>query len=124
MFRLALASMAMMTTAASAQTALPTVLPPVEFDRPFEGVLMMQRLEDEATVRRVCPSSNLGVALGCAYRHREGCLIIMVPDEVIRSYKLSPETVLRHEIGHCHGWPADHKGARVTWPEVETTGRR
>jgi len=28
------------------------------------------------------------------------------------------ENILRHEIGHCNGWPGDHRGAR-TWREAE-----
>jgi hypothetical protein len=55
-----------------------TVLPPVEFDRPFHGLLMVQHLKTEAEVSKVCPTSNLKVFLACSYKLRDGCLIIMV----------------------------------------------
>jgi len=108
-----------LATVAHAQKALPTVLPPEEYDRPFDGILLTQRLKTEAEIRKVCPSSTLAAALGCAQKIREGCLIIMVDDEVIRKYHLTPETVLRHEMGHCNGWPPNHQGARVIWDNAE-----
>jgi hypothetical protein len=79
--------------------ALPTVLPPEEYDRPFDGILLTHRLNTAAEIRKVYPQGNLGVALGCVWKLREGCLIVMVADEVIRSYKLDPDTVRRHEMG-------------------------
>gem|GEM_PF-1789755 len=99
--------------------ALPTVLPPEEYDRPFDGILLTHRLNTAAEIRKVYPQGNLGVALGCVWKLREGCLIVMVADEVIRSYKLDPDTVRRHEMGHCIGWPPSHQGARVIWDNAE-----
>jgi hypothetical protein len=43
-------------------------------------------------------------ALGCAWKIKEGCLIIIVSDEVLKKYRASPEMIYRHEIGHCNGW--------------------
>jgi hypothetical protein len=34
---------------------------------------------------------------------------------------LSYEIVLRHEVGHCNGWPGDHPGMRV---DFKNTYRR
>jgi hypothetical protein len=98
---------------ARAQPALPTVYPPPEYDKPYEVLLITHRLATQEEVRKVCPSSNFNVFIACTWRIQNGCLVIMVSDEVIQSYKLTPETVLRHEIGHCHGWPANHPGAIV-----------
>jgi hypothetical protein len=91
-----------LATLAHAQKALPTVLPPEEYDRPFDGILLTHRLNTAAEIRKVYPQGNLGVALGCVWKLREGCLIVMVADEVIRSYKLDPDTVRRHEMGALH----------------------
>ena len=38
--------------------------------------------------------------------------MILLADEVVASLGFTtPEFVLRHEIAHCNGWPADHRGA-------------
>ena len=102
----------LLPTLARAQAPLPFVYPPAEYDRPYEGLLIVNRLNTEADVRKVCPKGDLGVALGCAYRLQggQGCIIIMVSDEVIRSYRLTPGVVLRHETGHCNAWHNDHRG--------------
>jgi hypothetical protein len=115
-FLLALAS------TAHAQTALNSVYPPPEYDKPFEGFIINRRLQTEDEMRDVCPlTRNMPVAIGCAIRINEGkgCVIIMVADEVILSYRITPEMVRRHEIGHCNGWPSTHPGAIVVRPGDE-----
>jgi len=43
----------------------------------------------------------------------------MVKDEVMRSRNWTTGLLLRHEIGHCNGWGADHEGERgISWPTV------
>jgi hypothetical protein len=41
-----------------------------------------------------------------------GCELIISPDSIIALAGLTLEFVKRHEIAHCNGWPADHRGAR------------
>ena len=41
------------------------------------------------------------------------CTIHIVDDKVIRAAGYEPDVIRRHEIGHCNGWPADHRGARA-----------
>jgi hypothetical protein len=50
--------------------------------------------------------------LACSYKAGTTCKIIIAADAIIRMNGFDPDLVYRHEIGHCHGWPADHKGAR------------
>src|SRR5262245_16928463 len=91
-------------TFADAQTTtkIPTVLPPVEFDKPYPGILLTQRLPSEADMRKVCPEpQNFPYMLGCAWKIKDGCLVIIVSDEVLKKYRASAEIIYRHEIGHC-----------------------
>jgi hypothetical protein len=46
-------------------------------------------------------------------RRLQQCAIVMAPDDVITKAGFPPALVLRHEIAHCNGWPADHRGART-----------
>jgi hypothetical protein len=97
----------------AAKRAVPAVLPPLQYDHPFGGLLFVQRLDTSEEILKVCPKPIAPYpALACAWQLRQGCLIIMVADEVIKSYHLDPDIVSRHEHGHCNGWPPDHAGAR------------
>jgi hypothetical protein len=46
-------------------------------------------------------------------RAEEICWIVLSSDDVIKAAGWTPEVVLRHERGHCNGWPKDHAGARA-----------
>lgn len=86
-------------------------LPPAEFDKPYEGQLMIEHARSESEVREKCPGGNFtGPALACARVHRYApmCIIVKVSDDVIRAYGYDPALVMRHEIAHCVGWPANH----------------
>jgi hypothetical protein len=90
-------------------------LPPEEFDRPYDGRIVIQEAGDDNEVRRLCPQFMFGVAaLGCAYQIPgvKLCAIVKISDEKIRAAGYDPEIFMRHERGHCLGWGADHKGAR------------
>ena len=89
------------------------VLPPVEYDKPYQGELTMLRVKDQDAVRKYCPSVPFaGAALACAYPGGEECLVVMVSDRIIELAGWTTDIVRRHEIGHCNGWPKDHRGAR------------
>ena len=89
------------------------VLPPPEYDKPFTGKLTEIRVPPE-TMRAICPKTIFPLTLACAYptRDQSECLIIMLSDELIKAAGWTPEIVRRHEVGHCNGFPADHRGAR------------
>ena len=60
-------------------------------------------------VVKVCsivPGASLK-QLGCSEFHpfENRCIIVMIDKP---SLGVSPEAVLRHEIGHCNGWPSNH----------------
>jgi hypothetical protein len=113
--RIAIACISFLIAGSPAQAQKLRVLPPEEFDHPYTGPSVVVRARDQDHVREMCPGMkfNLGVALGCSFRRPNGvCLIIMAPDAVIEAAGHSPDVVYRHEMAHCNGWPADHRGAR------------
>jgi hypothetical protein len=101
--------------AASAATAAAgeRLVPPKEYDHPFDGELIEVTALDQDNVRRWCPTAKFPRwALGCMPELRPGrCWIVLAPDDVIKAAGFPPELVRRHEIAHCNGWPADHRGA-------------
>jgi hypothetical protein len=92
-----------------------TALPPVEYDKPYEGRLIVTRAESQDGVRELCSRAVFrGHALGCARRLEEGvCEIVLGSDKTIKAVGVIPAIVFRHERGHCNGWGSDHKGARA-----------
>ena len=112
MTRITLSAVALLTFASAAE-AQPKVLPPEEYSH-YAGLVVTTRARDQEHVRELCPGMtfNLGVALGCSFRYPNGCLIVLAPDDVIRAAGWEPDIVRRHELGHCAGWPMDHRGAR------------
>jgi hypothetical protein len=89
------------------------VLPPLEFDHPYEGATKVWRSASQDEIKAKCPPSVFPYHLGCGGKSASGaCHILMADDETIRKYGWTPEIVLRHEIGHCNGWPVHHPGAR------------
>jgi hypothetical protein len=88
------------------------VLPPTEYDHDYDKPLGTTRAKSLELVRQLC-NRRLSQGLGCAHRFPTGCWIIMASDELIQAAGWEPDIVRRHEIGHCNGWPEDHKGARL-----------
>jgi hypothetical protein len=117
---LAIALLLLATTSAQAQyySRNQPVLPPVEYDHPYTGDLTVSIVSQEEIARQ-CP--NAKARLGCNRRWPDECLVWIAPDDVIEALGLTREVVLRHEIGHCNGWPSDHPGMRARtsyseWP--------
>ena len=106
---------ACMTTAAQAQQPGWLGMPPDQYDKPYEGRLIINPVEtkeDEQQLRETC--RNAEVPLACAVVWSKTlCEIMMMPDEVLRAAGWDPAIVRRHEMAHCNGWPADHKGGRA-----------
>jgi hypothetical protein len=105
--------------APGAQQKVYAVLPPAEYDKPFGGKLTEIRV-GPGIMRAMCPKTQYDPTLACAYTtsDRSECVVIMVSDELIRARGWTPEIVRRHEVGHCNGFPADHRGARP-WNTVQ-----
>jgi hypothetical protein len=107
-----LAVIALLTLVSSAWAQF---LPPEAFDRPFDGRIVIQEARDRDEVLRLCPNMTFTMEpLGCSHRIPgiKLCTIVKVSDERIRAAGHDPAVFMRHQVGHCNGWPASHKGAR------------
>jgi hypothetical protein len=95
-----------------------TTFPPPEYDHPFSGKLEVHYLDDGALeIKAHCPANMYGQRLGCMTINRPGyCQIYIGPIDELETYGLTDITVLRHEIGHCNGWPGNHPNIRALKP--------
>jgi hypothetical protein len=86
----------------------PTLIPPVEYDHPFMGVVIVTRLDREALVKR-CVIPN---AWGCAHHYGPTCEVTIGIDDILvmplTNIRVPWQAVYRHEIAHCNGWPWFH----------------
>lgn len=88
------------------------ILPPVEFDRPYTGKLTVETVATREELKPICGSVFTQFTLACAFRRPDSCRIVIVEESIIKAYRWTRELVMRHEIGHCNGWPGDHPGER------------
>jgi len=92
------------------QTRYP-ILPPPEYDRPYNGDLTIRIVPTFEALRAACNVYNPKM-LACARHNAKSCIIYLVEDEVMRERGWNTGLLLRHEIGHCNGWPGDHPDER------------
>jgi hypothetical protein len=96
------------------------ILPPPEYDHPYEGQVFVLVVDSQADVRDKCVSTRLqDVALACGGKATLKadpsitiCQIVIANKEILEAHGYTYEAVMRHEIGHCNGWPGDHPNAR------------
>jgi hypothetical protein len=88
------------------------VLPPVEFDHDYSGKITFEIVKTQEELRGICGATYTKGMLACAMTRGPNCKIVMPIDDVIAARGWTPELILRHEIGHCNGWPSDHPGVR------------
>jgi hypothetical protein len=88
------------------------ILPPVEYDKPYDGDLTIKMVPTFEALRIACNVYNPAM-LACAIHNAKSCVIYLVEDEVMRQRGWNTGLLLRHEIGHCNGWPGDHPGQRA-----------
>ena len=92
----------------------PTWNPPRRFDHAFAGKLTIKRLP-QREVERACRALFVKYKMsvrsltnwrGCSHPvSRRSCIIIVVNKTFMGA---TPQAVIRHETGHCNGWPANH----------------
>jgi hypothetical protein len=97
------------------------LLPPPEYDKPFDGYLHIVRPQTDQEMIDKCNGAKFGVTLGpmaCSMKlinrndpSLKGCRILINTDEYLKRYGVPYDVVLRQELGHCNGWPSDHSGA-------------
>ena len=96
---------------------------PAEYDKPYEGILMFQRLPLEQ-IQKICAPGQIGCAMpistfngGKQWQiningNRVACVIFLVPDSYLKEHHQDPKDAIRHETAHCNGWPGDHPNSQ------------
>jgi hypothetical protein len=102
-------------------------LPPKQYDRPFDGEVFIIRELSQKVLSDNCGTNGSKVVIpsgkwlgGCApvngftfhadLTHSElhRCVILLAEISIFRRNHRSVEDTIRHETGHCNGWPQDH----------------
>jgi hypothetical protein len=98
--------LAIAATAAGAGTPL---LPPAEYDHPYAGTVDLYLVDGSNTwaeCRRYGGMKGIPFKVGgCAWVAEDGTCVVFV---AMRSKRAPVEDIIRHEVAHCNGWPADH----------------
>ena len=108
----------------TAHARMLTSLPPAEYDKPYEGELTIRRLATEQEIRNACPKVNWQAnfqshATACSLvPSSTRCDIFIVNDRALKAVDMNYNVALRHELGHCKGWPGDHKGGKKVFIDV------
>jgi len=100
-------------------------LPPLEYDHPFAGRLFVMVGSGQMWMRDLCKQEWPIWLFGCAVVSKNDpwarvlepdgkadCIVIQATEAFIEARGSTLNLVMRHEIGHCNGWPGDHRGAR------------
>jgi len=97
-------------------------LPPVEYDKPYTGELEIVRIATEEEIYNICKGSSRAAcaAWGGAGKPAAKCIIFMLPDKQLKAMHHGPGDALslRHELGHCNGWPGDHPNKRKVFMDT------
>ncbi|MBB5663267.1 hypothetical protein GGE68_001443 [Rhizobium leguminosarum] len=89
--------------------------PPARFDHTYSGRLMLTQLP-QSKMQKACQQLFAKYGLkdttsfqqhGCAKAFPDRCIVITIDKTYMGA---TPDAVLRHELGHCNGWPGDHPG--------------
>src|SRR5215813_11864902 len=105
-------------------------LPPKEFDREYDGKLIIKYMIQEDIDRecRLGVKPGGGRPLACARAFREespssifpwglpkSCTIYMMTETAYARLGWSYDIILRHEIGHCNGWHHEPPSGIKCW---------
>jgi hypothetical protein len=84
-------------------------LPPLEYDHPYTGKLHIIRADKNLLLKKCSAPLGLGAdQLACADPSENECVIFLASNDILEITGWSEEILLRHEIGHCNGWPGNH----------------
>jgi len=87
-------------------------LPPTEFDRPYTGELEIVRVPNLREVEAICRKTGIYACSGLLANGAR-CIVFILPDKQLKaSGKNAIAFMSRHELGHCNGWPGNHKNGR------------
>lgn len=117
MVRIALALLLLFCSPALAGKNDATWNPPPEYDHPYSGKLE-KRYRPQAKIMAECSAlfvADTGNSIGaypgmkgCSIQKPGHCIVVVIDKPVAMKGRpgvlITPEAVLRHEIGHCNGW--------------------
>lgn len=76
--------------------------PPAQYDHPYRGPVIEKRLS-QWDILKLCH----GPTSACSWVKDGVCHVVLpLSEKDTRLLAL----MRRHEIGHCNGWPPDHRG--------------
>lgn len=87
--------------------------PPARYDHEYDGDLTLFQLP-QAEVANLCeevfdaagfPVEASQTQRGCSWQRGDSCFVVTIDTTYSGS---TPDAVLRHELGHCNGWPYTH----------------
>lgn len=81
--------------------------PPARYDHAFRGHLNVVYLDQNALFA-LCGQRGQRPEwlLGCTEGASNGACTIHMRNDMNRAWRAR---ILRHEVGHCNGWPGDHR---------------
>jgi hypothetical protein len=86
-----------------------TFRPPPEYDKPFEGALVVRYFDDDQ-IKQFCARGSIACSIYFKLPDSPMCILILPKNESLQKRGIEPDEVYRHENGHCNGWPGDHGG--------------
>ena len=93
--------------AAASGPATWPLAPPAKYDHPFRGRVSITTVATVQEANAAC--AKYGPRnVACATAINGTCYITMVPDHIINQWGPKAQ-LMRHEVAHCNGWPADHR---------------
>ena len=116
-----------LVTLAHAQSLTPDNsywIPPPEYDKPYTAGPVIVVRGDEKLMGQMCPKTAFPVTLGCrvpinSSPGSSACFLVIAKDDILAHEGWKYEQLRRHEIAHCHGWPAGHPGMRNSKGETK-----
>jgi len=117
MWKHGLACAAFLALMGPAHAQLYNYLPPAEYDHPYEGELWVRVAPTEEDIPKLC---NRTSEVACTLHPVAGkvCEMWITPD-LTKHPDMSLAFIVRHEVGHCNGWPGDHPNAVKTRMDLD-----
>lgn len=86
--------------------------PPARFEQTFPDHIVIHKVDPADVIsscQRLIDSRRIAMKAygthGCSVGGNSDCEVV-IPSRPVEG--AAPASILRHEIGHCSGWPVDH----------------
>lgn len=88
-------------------------IPPAEYDHHYNGDLTINVTDSAAAMEAWCTGHSGQTTMACTRMAGTRCIVLMRNDAFIKAFGWTSGLILRHELAHCNGWPADHPGLQA-----------